>query len=328
MAAVHQDLPTSSLFEVAPLREGLGWGATVHGLTEDMLDDPRVRADLHALFIQAGVIAFKGLSSAAACLKISAMFGPLRDHPAPEVVSKTQREFTYINFEPETGWLFEVDGEKLGNWLPWHKDLIYVDQINRGGILKPVVLPSRLGQTGFIDNITAYDRLPRRLKDEIADLHVVYQYDIDVANQKFGKLRDARVLRYSAVTAKVHERGKTFPEVIHPMVYTQRETGRQVLNVSAWFALRIFERPDAAGDALLEEVVQHAIDERFAYFHDWRQDEMVLWDNWRMLHSAAGCPGDEQRTFERTTIGGDYGLGRLHPGMDDARGAASSYVHV
>lgn len=328
MNVAEHNLPTSSLYDVAPLRDDLPWGAIVRGLDESRIDDPQVKADLHALWIQAGAILFKGLSSANACLKISAMFGPLRDHPAPEVMSKNQREFTYINYEPGKGWLFEVDGEELGNWLPWHKDLIYVDKINRGGILKPVVLPSRLGQTGFIDNISAYERLPQRLKDEIEDLHVVYQYDIDVANQKFGRLQDGKVLRYSEVTAKVYERGKTFPEVIHPMVYTQRETSRKVLNVSAWFAQRIYERPDAESDALLEEVVQHAIDERFAYFHNWEQDEMVLWDNWRMLHSAAGCPGNEQRTFERTTIGGDYGLGRLHPETDEETGRATGYVHV
>jgi taurine dioxygenase len=327
MTTLQHEFPRSSYYRVEPLRADQSWGVAVHDLSEDSLDDPQFREDLHALFVQAGVILFKGLCTDEACLKISTIFGPLRDHPSKVTMTKEERAFIKIHFTPDDGWLFEVDGEKLGNWQPWHKDLIYVDKINRGGMLKPVVIPSRMGQTGFIDNISAYERLPQRLKDEIEDLHVVYQYDIDVAHQKFGRLRDGRVLRYSEMIAKVLEEGKSFPEVIHPLVYVQPETGRKVLNVSSWFAQRIYERPDAAGDALLEEVVQHAIDERFAYFHDWQQDEMVLWDNWRLLHCAVGCPANEQRTFLRTTIGGDYGLGRIHPHHDDVARQAG-YVHV
>ena len=54
---------------------------------------------------------------------------------------------------------------------------------------------------------------------------------------------------------------------------------------------------------------------------------MVLWDNWRMLHCATGTPADETRLMERTTIGGDYGLGRIEPGTGSARDAAD-YIQV
>jgi taurine dioxygenase len=37
---------------------------------------------------------------------------------------------------------------------------------------------------------------------------------------------------------------------------------------------------------------------------------MVLWDNWRMLHSAEGVDPQATRWMRRTTIGGDYALGR------------------
>ena len=37
---------------------------------------------------------------------------------------------------------------------------------------------------------------------------------------------------------------------------------------------------------------------------------MILWDNWRVLHSATGIPEDETRVMYRTTISGDYAQGR------------------
>jgi taurine dioxygenase len=57
-------------------------------------------------------------------------------------------------------------------------------------------------------------------------------------------------------------------------------------------------------------VVLYCTDPDLAYFHDWKQDDMVLWDNWRVLHCATGVPPEETRVMERTTISGDYALGR------------------
>jgi taurine dioxygenase len=36
----------------------------------------------------------------------------------------------------------------------------------------------------------------------------------------------------------------------------------------------------------------------------------VLWDNWRVLQCATGVPPDQTRVMQRTTIRGDYALGR------------------
>ena len=37
---------------------------------------------------------------------------------------------------------------------------------------------------------------------------------------------------------------------------------------------------------------------------------MVLWDNWRTLHCAKGVAPDAVREMHRSTIAGDYKLGR------------------
>ena len=101
----------------------------------------------------------------------------------------------------------------------------------------------------------------------------------------------------------------TYPRVVHPMVFTQAETGRKVLNVSPGFAEGILELGGPDGDALLREVIAHCTDPATAWFHDWRDGDMVLWDNWRVLHEACGCNPEEERVVHRTTIKGDYGLG-------------------
>ena len=40
----------------------------------------------------------------------------------------------------------------------------------------------------------------------------------------------------------------------------------------------------------------------------------IVWDNWRTIHCATGVPFDVERLAQRTTLVGDYKLGRyLNP---------------
>jgi len=74
---------------------------------------------------------------------------------------------------------------------------------------------------------------------------------------------------------------------------------------------------EADGDPLLHELADHLVDARFAYFHTWHADDAIIWDNWRVVHSATGVPFDVERLAQRTTIVGDYKLGRY---LDPAHG--------
>ena len=81
--------------------------------------------------------------------------------------------------------------------------------------------------------------------------------------------------------------------------------------------------PLEAHAAWLKDLANHIVDERHAYFHAWRKNDMVVWDNWRVLHSAKGVPLDCRRLAVRTTILGDYGHGRyLDPSLDRNRAYA------
>jgi len=316
-----------SAFAVERLDPRFDWGVVVTGLALSALEDASVRQDLYDVWIREGVILFRGLDGVQEQLALSRVFGPLREHPAPESMSASAPELIDVRYEPQAGQLNLVKGELRGQPLPWHSDLIYVDKINHGGILRPLVLPSRQAPTGFIDRISAYDALPPDVKSRVADLHVVYKYDLDVGHIRFGPDRGWKVVRFSETTAKVQSRIHEYPRVIHPAVFEQPESGRKVLNVSPWFADGIAEMPTPEGDELLEFLAQHVADERRAYFHGWRLGEMLLWDNWRMLHCGTGSPVDEERYLQRTTIGGDYGLGRREQGVG-READTLKYLHV
>jgi taurine dioxygenase len=103
---------------------------------------------------------------------------------------------------------------------------------------------------------------------------------------------------------------------MHPAVWTRR-TGEKVLHVGPWMSVGIEHNETAEGDAFLDEVC-HTVNRLAAgssgYWHDWTSTDMVIWDNWRMLHAVEGCDAKYERRTLRTTIKGDYGLGYFEDG--------------
>jgi taurine dioxygenase len=302
---------TLEQYRVEPLGEGLPFGATVLGLRLFDLEDPAVRKSLVDLWTDKGVILFRDCEDSAEMhVELSRVFGKLDHHAFKEQWVEGQPELIRVKYYPHDGNCYEIDGKVLGGYLPWHSDLIYTDTINRGGILRPVQLPPEGGLTGFLDQIAAYDRLPEALKAKIEGFNVVYVMDLNQEHMRFGRAKSVKFIRGANSMYSVSRREYEYPRILHPMVYTQAETGRKVLNVSPWWAMGLYELGGPEGEAILREVIDHCIDEAGAYYHQWRMGDMMLWDNWRVLHSCTGVPADQTRVMLRTTISGDYALGR------------------
>lgn len=315
-------------FRVRPLDERLAFGSVVTGLDPATLDDAAVTRELCDLWIERGVVVFRGLPGGQQTqIRLSRVFGEPELHPLRVTGFDRPPEISDITYDPADGDVYEIDGEQRGGWLPWHFDLVYVARINHGGILRPLQLPARGGATGFIDQIAAYESLPDDLKSRVAGRSVVYRFDIDAGNMRYGKPAGLKMLRVASRAALVMQQIDRYPPVVHPIVYEQPGTGRKVLNFSPWFALGVDGMAQDEGDALLHEVNRYCLDERGAYHHQWSMDDMVLWDNWRMMHCATGVPRDQSRHMQRTTIAGDYGLGRL-AGVGPAPQGADAPIQV
>src|SRR4051812_8778891 len=172
---VSRKLMTTAKFQVEPLRDDLPYGAVVRDLDPVNADEPTKQA-LRELWISEGLVVFKGLDGERTHIALSEIFGPGIEHPAKEV-RKEYPGLVDVVYDPDGGFIVEVDGELRGKPYPWHSDLVYSAKINHGGILRPVSLTSHWGETGFIDQISAYDSLSPALKEKIDGLHVVYKYD-------------------------------------------------------------------------------------------------------------------------------------------------------
>ena len=268
-------------------------------------------------WIQHGILLFRNaLHSEEAHLRLSRLFG----EPQPSAVKRINDESNpYLmtlrqkagDDAGQTFALFNVDGQERTGWLGWHWDQSFMPEIVRGALLR-MIEPARVdGRTGFIDAAAAYERLPEETRQRIEGLEVVYHFTGAQENNRFGFPKSLRVVREAEGRDQLQDQFKRdFPPVVHPLVITQRETGRKILKLSPMHAQYILGMENAEGDALLTELADHLVDPRHAYFHTWQTDDAIVWDNWRVIHCATGVPLDVDRYGQRTTIMGDYKLGR------------------
>ena len=303
-------------------------GAEVIGvdLTRDLGEE--VRQEILQAWIRHGVLLFRGTEVTDEIhMRLSSIFGEM-EPAATAALNATDNPYLMDlrhdpdNEDPRFNQHYNVDGHDRAGYIGWHWDQAFMPTIVRGAVLRMIVPARAAGETGFVDGIGAYERLPADLKRRIEGLEVVYQFcgRMDANTHGIGKLTP---LPRKAAPEAVRKTGFDFPPTVHPMVITQVETGRKVLKLCPMHTPAILGMDPQESEALLTELDSYLTDPRFAYFHKWRKDDMLVWDNWRVCHSAAGVPLDVPRHARRTTIMGDYAVGRyLDPELDRNRAAA------
>jgi taurine dioxygenase len=296
------------------------FGARVDGVTWDNLYDEDQRAQLAQLFEDRGVLVFENMEpSSKMHVELSKVFGPLKDHPTktvPRAAADLEEGVIDMHrmpseFDDTLHGITIVDGKPQVAFIPWHFDHTYNDELNRAGVLRAVVQAPEGGRTGFADGIELYKDFDPDLLRRMAGLNAIYTLDTRLTQMRFGRTFELKGdLPFMKATV---EEASIFPRAMHPMIWT-RADGEKVVHVSGFSAVGIEHHENPAGDALFEEVCQEVNRKAHGYFHDWKPTDMVIWDNWRILHSVEGCDPKYERRMQRTTIKGDYGLGYFEDG--------------
>ena len=299
-----------SSIEVQNLSDDLPFGARVKGITRSTLQDDDVRARLNALFEDRGVIVFEGVEpSAEMQVEISTVFGPLKDHPVASVDRADKDKLLgVIEIKSHPGAaIVEIDGKPLVTWQPWHFDHAYNNELNRAGVLRSIKIAKDGGRTGFADGIQIYNDMDPAIREKAEGLNLLLNLDLRYGRQRFGLPRNFRLVReHDSPMSAENENGRC---AVHPAVWT-RDTGEKVFHMTGYGCRGLEgDRSDAAFE-LLSEIWEEAMRVMKPYFHEWHETDMVIWDNWRILHEATGSNPNEERIVHRTTIKGDYGLGR------------------
>jgi taurine dioxygenase len=309
---------------VKPLSDDLTFGARITGVDRENAKDDAVRAQINVVFEERGMIVFEGMEpSDAMQTALSDVFGPLQDHALkglPRVDQDAMPGVVEFNFEPGQCDVFEVNGTPLSSWVNWHFDACYTNKLNRAGVLRALEITPEGGTTGFADGIQLYGAISPELRAKFEAANILYHPHMLFMNQRFGAAKDFKIIKLSEVLSNLLEQTKDAPRSVHPAIWT-RGSGEKVLHVSPWQAAGIEGHEDPEGDALLEELCQEIYASMTPYIHRWKPTDMIIWDNWRFIHSVSGHPPEYTRRMHRTTIAGDYGHGRFENGYENSETA-------
>ena len=92
--------------------------------------------------------------------------------------------------------------------------------------------------------------------------------------------------------------------VAQPVVRVHPETGRKALYIGEKVSCFV-DMTEEESRPLIDYLCRHATRPRFTYRHQWRPNDILLWDNRCTMHVALGDYREgELRHLERTTIKG------------------------
>jgi alpha-ketoglutarate-dependent 2,4-dichlorophenoxyacetate dioxygenase len=174
----------------------------------------------------------------------------------------------------------------LGNRL-WHSDSSFKAVPAKFSLLSARLIPSAGGNTEFADMRAAYDTLDDETKAEVEDLVCEH-----------SQIYSRSLLGFSDFTEEDRIRLKP---VLQRLVRSHPSTGRKSLYLAS-HAGAIVGWPVPEARALLRDLIEHATQRQFVYAHEWKQWDLVMWDNRATMHRARPFDPTQVRDMHRTTV--------------------------
>ena len=251
-----------------------------------------------------------------------AEFGRIFGEPEQHHIIKSRHPdeptLTYITNQEELGRNKEMKYSGDG----WHSDYSYKLIPANATMLHGIQIPETRADTIFADAESAFEDLPEKKKAFLRTVRVRHHY-------RWSPDREDPWARWKYIGPS--ERKKT-PEITHPLVRRHSDTGRETLFIQPRIigsVVAITDMEEERSTALIEELIAHITSDRYIYRHVWNPNDVVVWDNRCVLHSATTKGLNEchvRRLLRLTTHGSavtpslpEVGYSKLSPRLEDAR---------
>ena len=176
----------------------------------------------------------------------------------------------------------------LGTRL-WHSDSSFKIVPAKYSLLSARIIPAKGGNTEFADMRAAYDTLDDETKAACEGLVCEHSQLFSRAQIGFGDFTDEERRQFAPVQQRLIRR--------HP------STGRKSLYLAS-HAGTIVSWPIPEARAFLRDLIEHATQRQFVYAHEWKQFNLVIWDNQATMHRGRPFDATEVRDMHRTTVAG------------------------
>jgi len=184
----------------------------------------------------------------------------------------------------------------------FHTDYSYLDVPARATLLYSIEVPNKGGDTLFANQYAAYDDLSSSMKAQIEPLVALHRYgnrdDLDPASRTVASVLSA-------------EQDQKMQWVRHRIARRHPVTGRVALYAVSGSSFGIEGLPDDEARALLDELKQHATQQKYQCRLGYGVGDVVVWDNASLLHAATLTDPSDARTLWRITVK-EAGLAPAH----------------
>ncbi len=274
-------------YDISPLSDHTG--VEVHGVDLSKPLDNETRTRLNQVFVDASVLVIRDQK-----LTADQLLAGVRNFG--EVFPQHNTKFALPEC-PQIHYLSNQDRYPDGTrYIPgagYHTDHSNAAEPPKATVLLAIELPDSGGDTQYVNMQRAYEKLPAATKQRIAKLMGTHVYQSKHSARKLMGLTD--------------EAKKKVPDAVqHPLVRTHPESGRKSIYLNPIRIEEIEGLEEAGALDLLNELLQHATQEKFQYRHSWQPGDFVMWDNRCLLHKANGDYDHAQmRYLYRVMLKGD-----------------------
>jgi len=264
--------------KITPLSDGLG--AEVIGVDLSKPVDGETKAQLNAAFSENAVLVIREQDlSAPQLLEAVQLFG--------DVFGQHNTRFSLPEC-PLIHCLSNQDHYENGKrYIPgagYHTDHSNDRTPPKATVLLAKQLPETGGDTQFVNMTRAYEDLPPEIKKRIEGRKAKHVYQSNFSARK--------------LTGLTPEAKKHVPDfVMHPLVRTHPETGRKSLYVNPIRIEAIEGLEEAETLQLLDALIDHAMQTKYQYRHQWRLNDLVMWDDRCLSHQANGDYNHSQSRY-------------------------------
>lgn len=169
-------------------------------------------------------------------------------------------------------------------------------------ILKSEIRPELCGATDYLDTVSAFYALPEEKQAHYRTLLGKYCY-----------LNHKNVSSAGMDNLRPEEVEKARECAIHPLITKHPRTGQYNVYANPSHTNSILlhanhpteEEVSAAREDLQALFAHTGQFDKFGYRHEWKDHDVVIWDNRAVHHRATGCPDDMPRKLVRTTVNND-----------------------
>jgi taurine dioxygenase len=253
-------------FTITPLTAHTG--AEVVGLDFSEPIDEAARVALNHAFVAHHVLVMRDQHFSPDAFKTAVqLFGELQPHDKKEHHVPGHLDVSYVSNDEF------VNGRRIIPGETFHTDHSNHPRPPKATTLFAVELPSRGGDTQYVNMHEAFDDLPDDTKRRIEGRKAVHAYLSKYSPRPLGYLSE-------------ESRRNLPPPGLHPLVRTHPENGRKALFLNPVRMESIVGMDDDDALKLIEELMRHATQKKYEYRHQWRHGDWVLWDNRSVMHQA------------------------------------------